>query len=153
MQNARFDIVGFNRAFCDLVQVDLDAVPPDDRNCIYLALANARWRDSLADWDEVLPRMVGLFRASMTPYMDDPQWQAHLDKFTAASADFARLWERHDVECASNQIKHFRHPAAGVFALQQVNWWSAPRDGDRLVVYLPVDAAGHEALTTIAATR
>jgi len=153
VQNARFDIIGFNQALCALVQMDLSTVPDEDRNCIYLSLSDTRWRSSLADWEAVLPRMVGLFRASMTPYMDDPHWQALLDKFRTASPDFAHLWEKYEVECAANQLKTFRHPAIGDFALQQVNWWSAPRDGDRLVVYLPVDAAGEQAIATLAAAR
>jgi hypothetical protein len=153
VQNARFDIIGFNQALCALVQMDLSTVPEDDRNCIYLSLSDTRWRSSLADWEAVLPRMVGLFRASMTPYMDDPHWQALLEKFRTASPDFARLWEKYEVESAANQLKTFRHPDIGDFALQQVNWWSAPRDGDRLVVYLPVDATGEQAIASLAARR
>ena len=149
VQNARFDVMGFNRAFCALFGVDLNTVPPEDRNVIYLALSNRHWRERIADWDTVLPHMVGLFRASMTPFMDDPQWQHLLDKFRAASPEFARLWDRYELACANNQLKRFHHPATGPFEMQQINWWSAPRDGDRLVAYLPVDARGQQALAVI----
>ena len=45
-----------------------------------------------------------------------------------------------------NQIKHFNHPQLGRFSLQQMYWYSAPRNGSRLLVYLPMDEAGEQAL-------
>src|SRR5690606_34899935 len=38
VQNARYDIVAFNDAFCRMIDRDLNQVCPEDRNCIYLAL-------------------------------------------------------------------------------------------------------------------
>jgi hypothetical protein len=45
-----------------------------------------------------------------------------------------------------NQVKHFNHPQLGRFSLQQMYWYSAPRNGSRLLVYLPMDETGERAL-------
>jgi hypothetical protein len=49
-----------------------------------------------------------------------------------------------------NQLKLFTHPVLGDFNLQQMYWYSAPRNGSRLLVYLPVDEQGEQALTWLA---
>jgi predicted RNA-binding protein (virulence factor B family) len=35
--------------------------------------------------------------------------------------------------------------------LHQTNWWSAPKNGDRLLVYVPADEQSRMALNTLAA--
>jgi hypothetical protein len=52
----------------------------------------------------------------------------------------------HDVRGVENQVKNFNHPQLGRFSLQQMYWYSAPRNGSRLLVYLPMDEAGEQAL-------
>ena len=49
-----------------------------------------------------------------------------------------------------NQLKLFTHPELGEFTLQQMYWYSAPRNGSRLLVYLPVDDAGEKAMEWLA---
>ncbi|CAI0700519.1 helix-turn-helix transcriptional regulator [Serratia entomophila] len=139
ISNARFDILGFNRAYCLLMGVDLAELPPEDRNCIYLAFTHEQWRASQLDWDDVMPKMVALFRAQMAEHLGDPLWEQQLARFLAVSEDFRTLWERHEVRSIDNNVKRFRHPAVGVMSLRQNNWWSAPRNGDRMMVYMPAD--------------
>ena len=150
IQNARFDILGYNPAYSRLIGVDLTQIPHEDRNCIYLALTHPVWRSRLADWNDILPRMVASFRAAMAGHLEDPQWGAQLQRFLSISADFRDTWQRNEVRSIENQSKRFRHPLVGVLELQQVNWWSAPRNGDRLLVYAPVDADSERALKRIA---
>ncbi|MDE1994554.1 MAG: helix-turn-helix domain-containing protein, partial [Rhizobiaceae bacterium] len=49
IQTTRYNIRGFNDAYCRLVGVNLNNLPLEDRNCIYLALSNTAWRASLVD--------------------------------------------------------------------------------------------------------
>jgi transcriptional regulator with XRE-family HTH domain len=151
VQNARFDILGFNQAYCRLVNVALDQVAREDRNCIFLALTNPAWRASLADWDDLLPRLVALFRASMAEHQQDPQWTQQLQRYQSVSEEFRQAWQRNEVRAIENQVKRFRHPQYGILNLQQTNWWSAPRHGDRLLVYVPMDPASEQALQGMAA--
>lgn len=150
VQNARFDLVDFNDAYCRLVNVDLRQVPAADRNCAYLAFTHPDWRASIADWPEAMPRIVANFRTAMADHMDDAAWQATLARLLATSEDFRAIWQRYEVIGIENQTKRFLHPREGELRLHQTNWWSAPRNGDRLVVYMPADEAAGAALACMA---
>lgn len=146
VQNVYFDIIGFNQAYCRLINVDVDRIPAEDRNCLYLAFTNPDWRNSLADWPASFPRMVALFRAAMTEHGKDPKWEHLLQRLLTGSPDFAATWARNEVHGVENQIKRFQHAGIGILAMHQTNWWSAPRNGDRLLVYVPADSASEKGL-------
>lgn len=147
VQNARYDIIGVNRAYARLTGVDLQALAVEDRNCIYLALTHAGWQACLIDYEESLSRMVASFRAAMADHRDDPAWQAQLQRYFDASDVFRTTWERYEVRGIENQVKRFRHPDLGVLAFHQTNFWTAPRGGDRMMVYLPADDDTAQRLT------
>lgn len=149
IQRANFDIVAWNDAFCRLMGVDFSTIPEDDRNCIYLYLTHPGWRSRLANRD-VLATFVSYFRAAMAEHRGDAAWENKLARFFAASSEFEALWhQRYDVRGVENQIKDFHHPEFGDFQLQQMYWYSAPRNGSRLLVYLPVDDIGEAVLAKL----
>jgi transcriptional regulator with XRE-family HTH domain len=149
IQKPNFDIVAWNEAFCRLMGVDFSIIPEDDRNCIYLYLTHPGWRSRLANPD-VLGNFVSYFRAAMAEHRGEPAWENKLARFFAASAEFEALWhQRYEVRGVENQIKTFRHPDFGEFQLQQMYWYSAPRNGSRLLVYLPVDEVGEGVLARL----
>ncbi|EGT0665745.1 helix-turn-helix domain-containing protein [Citrobacter werkmanii] len=146
IQKPSFDIVAWNESFCWLMGVDFSTLPSEDRNCIYLYLTNETWRSRIANCD-VLPTFVSYFRAAMAEHRSDPVWENKLARFFAASSEFEALWhQRYDVRGVENQVKNFVHPQLGRFSLQQMYWYSASRNGSRLLVYLPMDEAGEQAL-------
>ncbi|WP_052283768.1 helix-turn-helix transcriptional regulator [Kluyvera genomosp. 1] len=149
IQKPNFDIVAWNDAFCRLMGVDFATIPEDDRNCIYLYLTHPGWRSRLANRD-VLTTFVSYFRAAMADHRGESAWENKLARFFAASAEFEALWHKcHEVRGVENQIKNFHHPEFGDFQLQQMYWYSAPRNGSRLLVYLPVDEAGEAVLAKL----
>lgn len=149
IQKPNFDIVAWNDAFCRLMGVDFSLIPEDERNCIYLYLTHPGWRSRLANPD-VLGNFVSYFRAAMAEHRGEPAWENKLARFFAASAEFEALWhQRYEVRGVENQIKTFRHPEFGEFQLQQMYWYSAPRNGSRLLVYLPVDEVGEGVLARL----
>lgn len=150
IQNARFTIIGFNQAYRRLVGVDIDALPKDDRNCLYLALTNPTWRSRLTDWDDVMQRSIAMFRSAMAEHANDPQWQRQLQRYFEVSDEFRQIWQRYEVRGIENQVKNFRLPDLGVIRLQQTNWWSAPKNGDRLLVYVPADEHSAQCLNLLA---
>ncbi len=146
-----YDIVAFNRAYCWITDIDLTALAPEDRNCIYLALTHPNWRRTMADYEDALARMVGGLRAAMTGRMDEPYWRKQFERYISASPLFGAMWARNQVNSAENLIKHYYHPKWGPYVLQQRNWWTAPREGLRMSVSVPVDDNGREVLAKIAA--
>lgn len=151
LQKPNFDIIGFNPAFCRLMGVDLQQVPVEDRNCIYQYLTNPRWRSRLQDAQGILSLYVAYFRAGMAEYRGDPRWEGLLERFFDVSPDFRQLWQQqYEIRNLENHIKQFHHPQLGAITLQLMNWFSAPRDGSRLMVYLPVDEQGEKSLSALA---
>jgi len=152
IQKPNFDIVAWNPAFERLMGVNFTAMAAEDRNCIYLYLTNPHWRSRLGQDENVLSTFVAYFRAAMAEHRGDPLWEAKLARFCAASAEFEAMWHQHlDVRGVENKLKIFVHPQLGQFTLQQMYWYSAPRNGSRLLVYLPVDEQGEQALRWLAA--
>ncbi|WP_084637453.1 helix-turn-helix transcriptional regulator [Paludibacterium yongneupense] len=151
IQNARFDILGFTPAYCRLVGVDLERIARRDRNCIYLALTDANWRACMTDWDEIMPRMVAFFRASMADHMGEPAWEEQLQRYFDVSPEFSQIWQRYEVRGIENYIKRFHNDRVGEMRMHQTNWWSAPKNGDRLLVYVPEDEASRDAFERLLA--
>ena len=136
--NARWDILAYNRVHASFF-TDLDGIPAEDRNCIWLAFTEPEWRDVIVDWDEIAARMVGEYRAAMAEHLDDPSWHALLERLLAASPEFAARWERHEVRRSESSHKRVRHPELGLLDLNYTNLWLDPSLGARVVAFTPVD--------------
>lgn len=89
VQNSRFDILAYNSTYGRLL-CDLDALPEEDRNCMWLAFTNADWRASLVELDKTLCVMAAKFRASMAGHVAEPAWKALVARLEAASPSSVR---------------------------------------------------------------
>ncbi|MEA9391504.1 helix-turn-helix transcriptional regulator [Acerihabitans sp. TG2] len=149
VQTSRFDILGYNQAWRRLINIDIQAIPEHDRNCILLAFTHSGWRSSMLDWETLMPNMVAMFRSQMGENHEDPHWKSLLDRLLSNSEEFREIWQRYEIRGIDNQVKRFFHPNVGAMNLRQNNWWSAPRNGDRLLVYIPDDENSAEALAKL----
>ncbi|MFC9426575.1 helix-turn-helix transcriptional regulator [Streptomyces sp. NPDC056987] len=139
VQNSRYDILAYNRAY-SVLMCDLDAVPPEDRNCILLAFTNEEWRSSLGNRDETVRIMAAKFRAAMAEHLAEPPWKTLLGRLRAASPEFREIWERHEVVApVGDRTKRFVNARVGQLNLEHTNLWLGPASGPRLVTYVPVD--------------
>jgi transcriptional regulator with XRE-family HTH domain len=138
LMNARWDILAYNRVHASFF-ADLDGIPAEDRNCIWLAFTDPEWREVIVDWDEIAARMVGEYRSAMAERLDDPSWRALLQRLLDASPEFAARWERHDVRRAESSRKRVRHPELGLLELDYTNLWLDPSLGARVVAFTPPD--------------
>ncbi|MET9962442.1 helix-turn-helix transcriptional regulator [Streptomyces sp. NPDC006326] len=138
IQNSRYDILAYNTTYGRLL-CDLDAVPPEDRNCLWLMFTHADWRAALVDEAEVGRTMAAKFRASMAEHLAEPAWKALLKRLEAASAEFREVWARHEVVTQAGKAKHIRNAQVGMLHLEHTNLWLGPAAGPRLVTYVPLD--------------
>ncbi|MEU1787887.1 helix-turn-helix transcriptional regulator [Streptomyces sparsogenes] len=145
VQNSRFDIVAYNRTYGRLL-CDMDAVPPEDRNCLWLALTHPDWRDSMADREETIRGMAAKYRASMAEHLAEPAWKALLKRCQDASPEFREVWARHEVLRPGNKVKAFRQARVGLLRLTATTLWTGPNPGPKVTVYTPVDGESHERL-------
>lgn len=150
LQSAAFDILAANSAYERLMGISLQQLPALQRNCLHMSLFDARWQRVVRHEPQTIERMVAMLRAASTLQSGDPAIAERLDYFLAHSPAFRNAWERYQVRSPENHEKTFDHPVLGLIRLRQTYWWSAPRSGSRLVVYLPVDDADAQALNRLA---
>ncbi|HUD40053.1 MAG TPA: helix-turn-helix transcriptional regulator [Streptosporangiaceae bacterium] len=148
--NAKYDLLAYNRTYARLFD-DLDAVPRQDRNCMWLCFTDPAWRKALLDWEDAATRMVANLRWLMADHVAEPSWKSLVKRLRAASPEFAELWERHEVRSIENKTKHVRNPLVGELRLDVMNTWLSPHPGTRLHVYSPADETTEQRLHELAA--
>jgi transcriptional regulator with XRE-family HTH domain len=140
VQNARWDVLAFNRAFDGLL--GMGKLPRSERNALMLYFTDPDRPRQWLEWEEHAPRLVSMFRTVMARHVSDPDWQQLLDRLRQASPLFDQLWQQHEVGVYGNMPKHFRHPEVGELSLIRFHLWAEPREDGLLAVgYTPADAA------------
>jgi len=146
--NARFDLLAFNRVYASFFD-DLETMPLEDRNCLWLAFTDPLWREVMVDWDESVGRMVAEYRAAMAEHIDDPAWQGFVDRLHRASPEFTTFWDRHDVVRMENNTQRAMHPTVGLLRLNYTNLWLDHGPRARIVAFTPADEQTTERLQTL----
>jgi transcriptional regulator with XRE-family HTH domain len=136
--SSRFDVLAYNRAYNFLVD-DIDRIPADERNLIWLFFTHPAWPRVCDGWDAAGNHLVAQLRASMATHLDDPLWTELVDRLLAASPEFAERWERHDVTAAAMAVKRFRNQTVGELRLNPTKLWLGRAGVARLTTYSPAD--------------
>jgi transcriptional regulator with XRE-family HTH domain len=147
--NAKYDLLAYNRTYGRLID-DLDALPQQERNCMWLCFTDPAWRKALLDWQDGAARMVANMRWLMADHVAEPSWKSLVKRLRAASPEFAELWERHEVRSIENKTKRVLNPLVGELRMEVMNTWLSPRPGTRLHVYSPADAVTERRLAELA---
>ncbi|MET9497005.1 helix-turn-helix transcriptional regulator [Streptomyces sp. NPDC006552] len=146
VQNGRYDILAYNRTYGQLL-CDLDAVPAEDRNMMFLAFTHEPWRSAIVHLDEVLRLMAAKFRAGMADHLAEPAWKLVLKRLLEESADFREVWERHEVvRSQTSKVKHFLNPHVGLVRVVHTDLWLGRDGGARLLTYTAADDVSRERL-------
>jgi transcriptional regulator with XRE-family HTH domain len=146
--NARLDLLAYNRVYASFFE-DLENIPLEDRNLLWLIFTHAEWRAAIVDWDEVVGRTVAEYRAALAEHLDDPAWKTLVSRLQRASPEFAAVWKRHDVQGAESRTKRAMHPTAGLLTLVYTNLWIGQQVGTRIVAFSPADARTQRRLETL----
>ncbi|GGK44931.1 DNA-binding protein [Streptomyces flaveus] len=145
VQNSRYDILAHNRTY-GLLFCDLDAIPPQDRNCMLLCFTNEDWQSSLVRLEETMRVMAAKFRASMAGHLAEPAWKMLLKRLRDQSPEFREIWERHEVVSAGSKRKQFTNAHVGKLTVDNTDLWLGPHNGPRMVTFAPADAESRERL-------
>jgi hypothetical protein len=143
--NARYDILAFNTTYAHLIE-DLNALPFEDRNHLWLLFTRPAWRAALLDWADAVHRLVGQYRAAMAEHVAEPAWKCLVKRLLQASPEFAELWRRHEIMAPENRTKHILNPRVGLLRLDFTYLWFNQRLGTRMTTYTPVDEETRERL-------
>ncbi|MCX5168906.1 helix-turn-helix transcriptional regulator [Streptomyces antibioticus] len=145
VQNSRYDILAYNRAYANLL-CDLDAIPPEDRNCMLLVHTNAEWQESFVHLDETRRLMAAKLRASMAGHLTEPAWKLLVKRLEAESPEFRENWRRYEIVTTRTKTKQFRNRHVGLLNLHHTDLWLTPELGARLVTFTPADEESRERL-------
>ncbi|WP_148613129.1 helix-turn-helix transcriptional regulator [Nocardioides rubriscoriae] len=86
-------------------------------NLLEAAFLDPAIRDLYDDWDVVAREAVAGLRASVGARRDDPRLEELVERVSARSPEFARLWARHDVLPKVGGARRVTHPRAGAMDL------------------------------------
>jgi transcriptional regulator with XRE-family HTH domain len=150
VQNGKYDLLAYNRTYARLID-DIDALPQQDRNCMWLCFTDPAWRKALLDWEDGAARMVANFRWLMADHVGEPSWKSLVRRLRCASPEFAEFWDRHEVRSIENKTKRLHNPLVGELRLEVMNTWLSPQPGRRLHVYAPADPTTRDRLHELAA--
>ncbi|MGW4906024.1 helix-turn-helix transcriptional regulator [Streptomyces sp. NPDC004270] len=140
VQGGKYDLLAYNTAL-RLLFTDLDEVPRDQRNCVWLTFTHPAWRESIVNWEATAARMVANLRVAMADHVGDPLWRNLVSRLRAVSPEFAELWDRHTVaQVEDSGVRTIRNAIVGELRFEVSNTWLAPRSGHRLQVFAPADS-------------
>ena len=145
VQNSKYDLLAYNRTY-GLLLCDLDAVPPEDRNCMVLSYTHPVWRSSIVHLETTQRLMAARFRAAMAGHLAEPGWKTLLKRLRTESAEFREIWDRHEVVGASHRRKEFRNRYVGRVTVDHSDLWLTPGTGPRLLTYVPADEESRQRL-------
>ena len=146
---ACLDVVAWNTAL-SAVFGDLEAVPPHDRNMLWLMFASPDHRAAIPDWEATAKAMLARFRTEYGRHRNDAGFLAVVERVRAASLEFEAWWQEHNVSWATEAPKRFATPA-GEMALEQQTLLLEDAPMMRLVVYSPSDPDSREKVSILRA--
>ncbi|MGN9841671.1 helix-turn-helix transcriptional regulator [Nonomuraea sp. H19] len=92
-------------------------------------------RDFYPDWDRVAVNTVAGLREGAGADLNDLQLIEVVGELSLKSADFRRLWARHDIRQKTRETKRFHHPVVGELTLDYESLTINSAPGQQLVVY------------------
>ena len=118
--SAMFEVLAWNDLAAALME-DFAALAPNERNLARKAFLRPARPDvnlyGISDAAEFRQHVVMELRATVARYPSDPAVTGLVEELRDASAEFARLWDRHDVQAAPTLTKTFQHPAVGTITV------------------------------------
>jgi transcriptional regulator with XRE-family HTH domain len=137
--NDRLDLLAYNRVYASFFGDELERIPLEDRNLLWLAFTNPTWQKAIVDRDESVGNLVAEYRAAMAEHIDEPAWETLVARLHHASPEFTAFWERHDVQLVESRRKRALHPTAGPLTLVYTHLWLGQRLGTRITAFTPAD--------------
>jgi transcriptional regulator with XRE-family HTH domain len=147
--SATFEVLACNDLLAALME-DFRELAPRDRNLARLAFLPPKpTLYGVSDVTEFRQHVVMELRSTLARYPADQEVTDLIDELLAGSAEFARLWERHDVQAAPMLRKTFDHPLVGKITVD-CDLLALTDTDQRLVLYsAPLGSRDAEALALL----
>jgi transcriptional regulator with XRE-family HTH domain len=152
VMSAAFEVLAWNDLAAALMQ-DFAGLAPEDRNLARRAFLRPARADAtlygISDAAEFRHHVVMELRSTLARYPADPAVTRLVDDLRDGSPEFARLWERHDVQAAPMLTKTFRHPVVGEITVDCDTLTLTERDQHLVLYTAPPGSRDAEALALL----
>jgi transcriptional regulator with XRE-family HTH domain len=145
----RFDVLAWNPEIAELM-VDFGALPPAQRNALWVCILHPQLRHFLRDREHSIREGIADLRAAWAARPDDNSLGALVEELRASSHEFERLWALRDVKVNGRGRKPLLHPEAGPLTVDYEVLAPLQDPDQRVVVYRAADPASQAALDLIA---
>ena len=147
--SAAFEVLAWNDLAAALME-DFAELSPRERNLARRAFLGVERADrplyGISDAAEFRHHVVMELRAALARYPADPTVTGLVAELRDRSSEFARLWDRHDVQAAPMLTKTFRHPVVGEITVDCDSLALTDRDQHLVLYSAPPGSASAEAL-------
>jgi len=146
--SAAFEVLAWNNLAAALME-DFATLAPQDLNLARRAFLGAERAEPLygiSDAAEFRHHVVMELRTTLARYPADPAVTGLVAELRDAGGEFARLWERHDVQAAPVLTKTFHHPVAGEITVDCDSLALTDRDQHLVLYSAPPGSPDAEAL-------
>jgi transcriptional regulator with XRE-family HTH domain len=127
----------------------IDAWPPARRNVVRYVFTHPAAREVFVSWRGMAEDCVAHLRTVAASDPGSPELAALVTELSAASAEFAQLWQHYDVRVKSGSRRTFHHPAVGPFELTSEILTAV--DSQRFVAFQATPGStDHDAITLLA---
>lgn len=130
-------IIGWNKEYEQLYP-RISSVQPQDRNLLWLVFTDEQLREMLPDWEKQSRGFVGSFRAETRGWLSPSGDTGIVARVSAASEEFAAIWNERDIAGFQTGERLFRHPAKGLTRYEQHNLTPAEAPDLTLLMYTPL---------------
>lgn len=113
------DLITWNHAYARLF-VDPATLAEADRNALWIQVMCPQVRERIVNWEAETQRAVRRFRAEAAKYPGDRDFRRMIERLTADSDVFRRIWQRHEVEAFEDDLKTIDHPDVGAVRVRAV---------------------------------
>jgi transcriptional regulator with XRE-family HTH domain len=132
----RWDYLAWNQAWRAVFGWD-PGRDPSTRNHVWLTFMDPSRRELMPDWERGARRIVAKFRADSARHISDPAFERLISSLRAASPEFRKWWERHEVATGGEGRKELLHPVEGKLVFEHAVFRHEASD-QRLVLYSPL---------------
>ena len=152
VMSAVYEVLAWNDLAAALMG-DFAELAPGDRNLARRAFLGPVRSEAtpygISDGAAFRQSVVMGLRATLARYPSDPAVTGLIEELREGSPEFARLWDRHDVETAPMLTKTFRHPVVGEITVDCDSLTLTERDQHLVLYTAPHGSHDAEALALL----
>jgi transcriptional regulator with XRE-family HTH domain len=139
IKSLTWELAAWNRAAAAVF--GYDALGKSERNILRRIFCSPASRAANPQWEAVARFAVAAFRADAARAGPSAEIDMVVESLCADSPEFSAMWADTDVRSFGDGVKNFRHPEAGIIAMEFSSFAVDGRPDLGLVIYNPVTAA------------